>query len=143
MHTKLVSSFVPRCFIAYRSECELSHMKAMIWLIDNKMVSDIYRWVISQFNQEHGFIIRCNIYSTMSEVEPFCMSRYTSVQRSCSQMNLFINNEVVVLHPIFQTFFLYIASNQKHNKLLLCVCWIFSLIFHVIPSINACNFFGS
>ena len=52
---RLISSPAPQFLVSHQSGCELSHLEAMVCIIDNWMCA------VSLFNKEHGFVVRCNV----------------------------------------------------------------------------------
>ena len=66
VHSWLLSSLVPQQPVSHFSECELSRTEAIVRMAYNKMGSNMC--ALSSFNEEYGFVVRCNICSIMCEV---------------------------------------------------------------------------
>ena len=63
VHSQLLSSLVPQCPVSHCSDCELSHIEAMVGMADSNMGFNMYSCVVFLFGKEHGFLVRCNTCS--------------------------------------------------------------------------------
>ena len=109
---------MPQFFVSHRNACKLSHIEAMVRMVDNGMSSNMYRRYRFPLTKEYGFVVTCNMFSIMCKREPPHVSHvmiHWPCKRTHLQRSLVMHDEASVLHPIFQTTFLYLASNWNRK----------------------------